>query len=480
MKLSRLFNSLPKKLAAGAIVALAFALPATSLAASTVKIEADTTVANATTGGNWGSSTSAKYNEVVDIQVVYDNDEAAGSGKTANNLRVKINIPTTAGTSQTITTTTAADNSNTVNGSAKVTLDSANSYLQYIPGTATWKHAVSANSNQTTTQKVSDSVVTGANGLTLENENPCQAGSIQVQVRVVTAGVSIEKQVRIKGTGTWARSITAKPGDTVQYMISYQNTGNTTENNVVIGDKMPDGVTYVPGSTYLANDSAPDGKSVGDGVTTTGIIVGTYGPSANAFVLFDAKLPTTDQLACGDTVLSNLASAQPAGMQYYWNRADVTIHKDCQQTPPPSTPTYACDTNAFHVAVEANRTVKIDGFKFTASDNSTLGSVDVNWGDKSTPLTTNNVVGQMHQYSADGTYTVSLGNFKVNGKSVNVSGNCMQTVTFTTPGTPTPPSTHPAQLPNTGAGDVIGLVVGAIVAGTVASRLYLGRKLSRQ
>ena len=81
MKLSRLFNSLPKKLAASGLIALAFVLPAASMAANTVKIEADTTVANASaTNPTWGQSTSAKYNEVVDIQVVYDNDEAADSG----------------------------------------------------------------------------------------------------------------------------------------------------------------------------------------------------------------------------------------------------------------------------------------------------------------------------------------------------------------------------------------------------------------
>jgi hypothetical protein len=125
MKIARLFNSLPKKLAAAGFVALAFALPAATTAASLVKIEADTTVANANTGSGWHTSASASYNQVVDVQVVYNNDEAAGSGKTANNLRVKINIPTTAGANQVVTTKTSADNSNAVSGSAKVTLDRA-------------------------------------------------------------------------------------------------------------------------------------------------------------------------------------------------------------------------------------------------------------------------------------------------------------------------------------------------------------------
>src|ERR1700722_19724841 len=94
--LSRMFNTLPKRFAAGAIVALAIALPVAASAADMVQIEASTTVANASEASpTWGSNTSATYNQVVDVQVVYDNYETAGSCKTANNLDVKINIPDT-------------------------------------------------------------------------------------------------------------------------------------------------------------------------------------------------------------------------------------------------------------------------------------------------------------------------------------------------------------------------------------------------
>lgn len=480
MKISRLFNSLPKRIAAVGIVALASALPFAASAASMVNISATTNVANASTNGSWSSSANASYNQVVDIEVVYDNNQPAGSGQVASNLRVKINIPTAAGATQTVTTTTSADNSNTVHGTATVNLSNAAGYLQYIPGTATWKHAVSANSNQTVTQNVSDDVVLNANGLVLENENPCQAGSIQVQARVMVPGVSINKQVRIKGTSAWSTSITANPGQTVQYLISYANTGNAVENSVVIGDKLPNGVTYVPGTSFVANDSAPNGTAVADGVTTSGIAIGTYNPGANAFVIFNATLPSADQLACGSNLLRNIATAQPQGMNYYWNTADVTISKTCTQ---PSQPTYSCDL--FTAAPGDNRTVTVNGFKDTATNGATFNNVVIAWGDQTTPLTTNNPVGQTHQYSAYGSYTLTAtAHFTVNGKDVTATNSCTQTVSFTAPNTPTTPTTPitptSTTLPNTGAGNVIGLFLGATIVSTVGYRLFLARRLARQ
>lgn len=467
MKISRLFGSVRKRIAAGAIVALAVAFPIAAFAADTVKIEADTTVANATQSSgsnNWGSSATASYNDVVAVQVVYNNDEAAGSGKTANNLRIKINIPTTAGVTQTITTKTSADNSNAVNSSATVNLGRSDAYLQYIPGTATWKHATSANSAMTTTQKVSDDVVLGANGLVLENENPCQAGSIVVQARVMIPGVSIDKYVRLKGTTSWASSINAKTGDTIQYEIAYKNTGNTTQEDVVFSDQLPKGITYVPGTTMQKDGAYPNGVKVNsDAIVTNGFVANTYEPGAAGYVMFDAKVADESQLACGDNLLRNIAYVQPKGMNYYYNTADVHVNKVCNETS-----TYSCD--AFHVTVGDNRTVTVDTFKFTASDNSQLSMATLNWGDGKT-LATNGVQGQTHQYGQDGTYTISLSDFKVGGKAVDVGGNCAQSVTFTS----TPPV-----LPKTGAGNTIGIFAGVVTASAIGYRLFLSRKLARR
>lgn len=70
----------------------------------------------------------------------------------------------------------------------------------------------------------------------------------------------------------------------------------------------------------------------------------------------------------------------------------------------------------------------------------------------------------------------------INEKDFNSSkyskdlSKCSETPpTSTTPQTPT----TPAVLPNTGTGNVIGVVAGVVAAGTIASRLYLSRHLGR-
>jgi uncharacterized repeat protein (TIGR01451 family) len=462
---SRTLGSLRKRVAAAAIVGLAVFLPVAATAANMVKIEADTTVANATKDAgtnNWGASTTASYNQVVAVQVVYNNKEEAGSGKTADNLHVKINIPKTAGKTQTVTTTTKADNSNQVNGSATVNLDRADAYLQYIPGTATWKHASTDNGPMTVVQKVSDDVVLGANGINLGKENPCQAGSIVVQARVMVPGLTVDKYVRVKGQAEWKTSVNAKLGDTLQYEIAYHNTGNTTQNDVEFRDQLPKGISYVAGTTKLKSGNYPNGLNVtSNALVTDGITVGDYAPGAAAYVMFEAKVDKANELACGENTLRNIGYVQPTGMNYYYNTADVVVNKACVNQP-----VYSCD--AFTLAASADRTVTVNKFNYTAKNGATFKNVVINWGDKSDALTTNTPVGQKHSYAKDGAYTVTAtAHFTVDGKDVTSVGNCTQKVSFGTP----------PELPNTGAGDVFGLFAAVTAAGAVLHRVASRRTL---
>ncbi|MEK7059727.1 MAG: hypothetical protein AAB971_03155 [Patescibacteria group bacterium] len=160
----------------------------------------------------------------------------------------------------------------------------------------------------------------------------------------------------------------------------------------------------------------------------------------------------------------------------------TTIVVKMDSTPSPKVPAYTCD--AFNITADINRSVKVSTFATTATNGAVFKNAVLNWGDNSTELTTNNVVGQTHQYSADGTYTITAtAHFTVDGKDVTASGpNCAKSVTFTsnTPPKVTPPSPTPTQLVNTGAGSVASIFAAVTAAGAVAYRIVLTRRLSRQ
>jgi uncharacterized repeat protein (TIGR01451 family) len=468
---NRMFKNLSKRLAAAAIVGLAVALPVASSAAETVKLESSLGVANYTAGDTtYKHAVDAKYDQVVKLQVYYHNTENPGSGKVANNLTVKINIPSGAGKAQTVTSKVSADNANTVNSAATVNLSDSTAYLQYIPGSAVWKHNTGTNADVHYVEtKISDDVVTNGSGLRLEDEKPCFnfAATVTVFARVMTPGVTITKQVeKANETGKYATSNTANPGDVLKYKITYKNSGNTNQNKVVIRDSLPVKMSLVPNTTYLYNATNPNGvlyKS--DNITHGGIVIGDYVPGGIAYVTFEVKMPTEDQLQCGATTFTNVGVARPEGMNEYYNVAKTTTNKQCA-TPGAS---YVC--KAFDVTVNnASKTVTISKFQ-TQQTNATFKNAVIDWGDGTDTLTTDAPVGKSHQYSANSFTVTATVHFTANGKDVTTT--CAKSGSFTTP-------TTPGELPHTGAGQVFGLFGAITVAGAVAHRLFLSRRLARR
>jgi hypothetical protein len=233
-------------------------------------------------------------------------------------------------------------------------------------------------------------------------------------------------------------------------------------------------LSYVKGSTELLDANGSKLKTLADGITTsTGVSIGTV-----------------------ETTTSNMRAVQ--------FEAKVTCPASTTPTPAPTpkptpkpTPTavYSCDL--LHVMFDNDsRKVTIDQFQ-TTQTNATFKNADINWGDTvngaADILTTPSVIGQMHTYAAAGTYTITAtGNFTVGSATKTAAvGACTQTVTFTA-ATTTPPTTTPttpatttvstaaAQLPDTGAGNVIGIFAVVVAAGSIAYRLFLNRKLARR
>jgi uncharacterized repeat protein (TIGR01451 family)/LPXTG-motif cell wall-anchored protein len=165
------------------------------------------------------------------------------------------------------------------------------------------------------------------------------AGYVTFRFKVGQPNFEVAKTVSTFGANNFVESVTAKPGDQVEYKIAYKNTGSTRQDNVVIKDQLPAGVEYVAGSAKLANSESNGYQSVSDNiVTNTGINIGSYAENGgNAFVKFTAKVTDNSKLAaCGKNTLTNKAIAQTTNGSKS-DTADVVVMKTC--APGTTTPT---------------------------------------------------------------------------------------------------------------------------------------------
>lgn len=156
------------------------------------------------------------------------------------------------------------------------------------------------------------------------------AGYIAYDFTAEQPNFEVDKVVRLSGTTQWANSITAKPGDKVDYSVSYKNTGQIQQNNVVVKDTLPANVTYTTGSSTLRNTVTPNGKGVSDNVITpNGINIGHYAPQSTAYVNFNATLPSADKLKCGANTLRNTAVVETENGSKS-DAADVIVNIECK------------------------------------------------------------------------------------------------------------------------------------------------------
>ena len=147
------------------------------------------------------------------------------------------------------------------------------------------------------------------------------ANYITIMVKVVyDYTFTLDTQVRLAGSAdeSWQKEGAAEIGDIIEFQLTYENTDNFTQEDVVIRSVLPDNLEYVAGSTVLYNVNYPNGLvSDTDTVVDNGINIGAYTAGSNAYIRFTAKVVDED-LAWGSNTLVN------------WGRASVgeTVQQD--------------------------------------------------------------------------------------------------------------------------------------------------------
>ena len=428
----------------------------------------------------------AKDGDVLTLEVYVHNNadetlnDAPGNPGVAKNTTVRVDLPKTIAKNQQATAYISADNAapKTVFDTVDISADNGGMFeVEYVPGSA---HIQGNHVNGA----VSDSIVTTGATIGSDSMNGDYKGCfdavtyVTIQVKVKMPRYSLEKEVRPAGSTTWGETLNVKSGDTVEWISTFKNTGATKLTSVNFIDQVPAGMTVVPGSVKLINGNYPNGYVYGAGAVqdngrTINVDLGDYNPGAPgvAYVRYDTKIDPITAEDCAPKTLVNKAFTTPEGFGAIWDDANVVV---AGNTCNPANPVYSCDLLA--VTSGANRTVTLSDFKVTAVGGATFKHAVINWGDSSTQLTTNTVVGQKHTYAADGTYVMkATAYFTVNGNEVSAEGaNCSKTVTYKS-GTPVEP---PTTLVDTGAGDVFGIFAAVTLAGAVAHRLVWTRRFN--
>ncbi len=307
-------------------------------------------IKDVTAGGRFVENVELKPGNEYEVYSFFHNNAASNlnaSGKgVAQNTQMRIQLPGHVKNNESarITGIVSADNAQPqqVWDEAYGKATNGDVVLRYVQDSATIHSNGSVNGQKLPSSLLTTGTKLGFNALdgVLPGCNEF-AGYVTFRFKVGQPNFEVTKQVSNIGMNAFAKSVNAKAGAEVEYKIQYKNTGTVQQDNVVIRDVLPEGVSYVAGSTKLAS-SASNGQyaAVSDNIVARGINIGSYAPNGgNAFVKFTAKIAQNDELKeCGVNTLTNKAIAETANGSKS-DTADVVVTKVCEEPEqPPVTP----------------------------------------------------------------------------------------------------------------------------------------------
>ncbi len=262
----------------------------------------------------WSDTTQVENGKEYVVRMYVHNNAAANLKLTAKDVKAYVVLPTTTGTDITVSGKINSSNANPTSYWDETHFISKNGEkfnLAYVDGTAKY-YTNKGTFNLTTSVFTNKGQLLGYDKLD-GNIPGCMeyAGYLTFHVKAQFAekpALDIQKEVRPLSESTWSEQIKAKAGDTVRFRIHVRNVGNVKLNNVHIRDILPTGLTYVKGSSTLANASNPSGITVSDKVISdTGVNIGGYGINGDAYLFFNATVDKEVSERCGNSILRNIA-----------------------------------------------------------------------------------------------------------------------------------------------------------------------------
>lgn len=127
-------------------------------------------------------------------------------------------------------------------------------------------------------------------------------------------GFLIQSRVSVMGRDTFAKCITALPGDVLVFRLNYKNVGYSVQKSITCYDSLPPGIEYIPDSTTFWGSFNKDAvNQVSDRLFNGGINVGDFRQNEEMVLTYKARISDDASLfKPGDTVVYNNAKVATA------------------------------------------------------------------------------------------------------------------------------------------------------------------------
>ncbi len=150
---------------------------------------------------------------------------------------------------------------------------------------------------------------------------------------IMTDGTAVNVFVRHENgdVNDWATDLQAEPGDIVEGLVRYQNSGTTKAEDVMVGVNLPKYARYIEGSTVVVNVNHLNGLPISnDNLTRGGINVGNYSPAAVGLIQFSVEFGGERSYdKCGEFELKFVGIAKAVGFDEFYNTAKVVVDNVC-------------------------------------------------------------------------------------------------------------------------------------------------------
>ena len=281
------------------------------------------------TDSTWSDPVSANIGDRVAFLFYYHNGMV---DTTATHTKVRVDLPleeskTLVAKSWLWSQETAAISDTIVNnkivGQSGATINlSSNGRIQYVPGSTKWYP------NRSTKGISMPDGITSNSGLDLGDIKGCWEYSGYVTFLADIKGQAqlvMDKTVARPGDTTWAKEITANPGDSVAYHLGIKNTGDITAEAVTVKDQLPTYMTYTAGSAYYYTKDHPEGIKLADSIFGNGVSLPDMIPGDNGIIYITYRTKIDVNMPTGAFALNNVARVYMNGAEQDQDQAKVTV-----------------------------------------------------------------------------------------------------------------------------------------------------------